>query len=164
MFSAFNFFSDLTQRNLLAQKLGFQCAQVSSLEGFHELLRSATEVRAMVCVSDTSTGFTDLINAPRTRRLKTVFMAMRHGEKDEAVRQECFTAMNELFNQFMSVLLKQKVKLQKDLQYLDSRITFQEIDRFFYTGAACAHFTIAIDTFVDLTFKPEQWTDGALPS
>ena len=66
--------------------------------------------------------------------------------------------MRELFRQFMSVLILEKTRLAENSIYLDSRISFTEIDKYFYTGGACAFFQIAVDTYTSLVYNPEEWT------
>ena len=114
---------------------------------------------AFICVSDISDGYTDINNTPHTRRVKTVFLAMRHAIDNMEARMSCMETMRELFRQFMSVLILEQTKLQQHAIYLDSRISFQEIDRYFFSGCACAYFQIAVDTYTDLQFNNEEWAD-----
>jgi hypothetical protein len=65
--------------------------------------------------------------------------------------------MRELFRQFMSVLILERVKLEQNRIYLDPRISFNEIDRYFFSGCACAYFQIAIDVFTDLRYNENEW-------
>lgn len=71
--------------------------RVSGLEGFEEALHIMQNNTAFVCVSDIAQGFTELNNSPHTRRVKTVFLAMRHGLDDMVARQVCMDIMRELF-------------------------------------------------------------------
>jgi len=155
--SATDFFRRLTASNRLAHNHGFRFELVSSLEGFHSCLTDMLSTRAFVAVSDTSQGYTTLDNTPHTRRVKLVFLAMRHKEGDMLARERCLDIMRELFRQFMSVLIQEKTLLEENCLYLDRRISFEEIDRYFYTGCACAFFQIAIDTYTDLRYDPEEW-------
>lgn len=102
------FFERLTNTNKLAKDLGFMFDGVSSLEGFLSLISSALSSKAYVAVSDTSSGGIDLNNTPHTRRVKTVFLFMRHKADDLKARQACLDKMEELFRQFMSVLILEK--------------------------------------------------------
>ena len=154
---AAGFFERLTAANKFAKDNGFVFRRVSSLEGFHTLLSSALSTKACVAVSDTSSGGIDLNNTPHTRRVKTVFLFMRHKVDDEKVRALCLVKMNELFRQFMSVLMLEKTRLRENCIYLDDRISFTEIDKYFYTGGACAFFQIAVDTYTDLVFNNDEW-------
>lgn len=154
---AVNFFETLTDENLLARKEKFTFCRVSGLDGFEEALESMQSSVAFVCVSDIAGGYTELNNTPRTRRVKTVFLAMRHALNDMAARQECMDTMRELFRQFMSKLILEKTKLEQHCIYLDPRITFTEIDRYFASGCACAYFQIAVDVFTDLRFDYKEW-------
>lgn len=153
------FFERLTKSNKLAKNLGFLFERVSSLEGFLSLISSAISSGAYVAVSDTSSGGIDLNNTPHTRRVKTVFLFMRHKVDDPKARQACLDKMEELFRQFMSVLILEKTRLRERCIYLDDRISFTEIDKYFYTGGACAFFQIAVDKFTNLVFDPEEWTE-----
>ena len=115
-----------------------------------------------VCVSDISQGFTDINNTPHTRRVKTVFLAMRHAIDNMEARQRCMDMMLELFRQFMSVLILEQTKLQEHCIYLDPRISFQEIDRYFLSGCACAYFQIAVDTYTDLQYMKKNGLTNSL--
>ena len=151
------FFESLTKRNKFAQSKHFSFCRVSGLDGFEEALAKMLTKTAFVCVSDISQGFTDINNTPHTRRVKTVFMAMRHAIDNMAARQTCMDTMRELFRQYMSVLILEQTKLQEHCIYIDPRISFQEIDRYFFSGCACAYFQIAVDTYTDLQFNEDEW-------
>ena len=153
------FFADLTRRNKFAQAKRFTFCKVRGLDGFEEALSKMQSSIAFVCVSDISQGYTELNNTPQTRRVKTVFLAMRHLINDMNARERCMDAMRELFRQFMSVLILEQTKLQQHSIYVDPRISFQEIDRYFFSGCACAYFQIAVDTYTDLQFNEAEWTE-----
>ena len=153
------FFEGLTKRNKFAHSKNFTFCRVSGLDGFEEALAKMLTKSAFVCVSDISQGFTDINNTPHTRRVKTVFLAMRHSLDNMVARQSCMDMMRELFRQFMSVLILEQTKLQEHSIYIDPRISFQEIDRYFFSGCACAYFQIAVDTYTDLQFNSEEWTE-----
>ena len=153
------FFEDLTKRNKFARSKKFTFCRVSGLDGFEEALAKMLTKTAFVCVSDISQGFTDINNTPHTRRVKTVFLAMRHAVDNMEARQSCMDMMRELFRQFMSVLILEQTKLQEHSIYIDPRISFQEIDRYFFSGCACAYFQIAVDTYTDLQFNKAEWTE-----
>lgn len=154
---ATQFFEELVAKNLLAQKEQFRFCSVSGLEGFEEALQEMQSSVAFCCVSDIADGYTELNNTPRTRRVKTVFLAMRHSAEDMELRNSCMEIMRELFRQFMSVLTLERVKLEQNCIYLDPRISFNEIDRYFFSGCACAYFQIAVDVYTDLRYNPDEW-------
>ncbi len=156
---ATTFFETLTNTNKLAQQEGFSFCRVSGLEGFEEAINTMQHTANFVCVSDIADGYTELNNTPRTRRVKTIFLAMRHAAEDMDARNECMETMRELFRQFMSRLLPEKVKLEQNYIYLDTRISFSKIDRYFFSGAACAYFQVAVDVFTDLRFNEDEWED-----
>ena len=156
---ATSFFRELTAKNKLAKQNGFTFCEVSSLQGFEEVLQNAQASTAFVCVSDLSDGYTSLTNTPHTRRIKTVFLAMRHAAEDMQQRGICLGIMRELFRQFMTIYIKQATILEQDRIYPDMRINFKEIDQYFFTGCACAYFQLALDTQTDLQFNAEEWDD-----
>lgn len=153
------FFESLTRRNLLAAGKGFRFCRVSGLEGFEQALRSMQSSTALVCVSDVADGYTELNNSPHTRRVKTVFMAMRHAVDDMEARTRCMETMRELFRQFASVLILERTRLEQNRIYLDPRISFTEIERWFFSGGACAYFQIATDVYTDLRYNADEWAD-----
>lgn len=156
---ASSFFRRLTEKNKYAKTYGYRFFEVSGLEGFHGTLGSALSTKAFVCVSDTSSGATEIDNTPHTRRIKTVFLAYRHAAADDKARNAAMDNMRELFRQFMSVLIQEKTRLEEGTLYIDSRISFKEVEKYFFTGCACAYFQIAVDTYTDLCFNPDEWTE-----
>lgn len=155
---AVSFFEGLSANNKLAQAEGFTFCRVSGLEGFEEALHTMQGNTAFVCVSDIAQGYTELNNSPHTRRVKTVFLAMRHALDDMTAREECMETMRELFRQFMTRLILERTRLEENCIYLDPRISFQEIDRYFFSGCACAYFQIAVDVFTDLRYNNDEWS------
>ena len=151
------FFERLASSNKLAKANNFVFCRVSGLDGFEEALQSMQSAAAFIAIADISQGYTELNNSPHTRRVKTVFLAMRHAIDDMNARQECMDIMRELFRQFMSVLIQEKTRAEEEHIYLDPRISFQEIDRYFFSGCACAFFQIATDTYTDLRYNAEEW-------
>ena len=151
------FFQDLTERNKLAKAKNFTFCKVSSLDGFEEAMARLQNRTAFVCVSDVSEGYTDINNTPHTRRVKTVFLSMRHAIDDMDARQRCMETMRELFRQMMSVLILEQTKLNQHCIYIDPRISFHEINRYFLSGCACAYFQIAVDTYTDLQYNKDEW-------
>lgn len=151
------FFKRLTQQNRHAAEQGYRFVCVSSLEGFHGALGVMHSAKAMVAVSDTSQGYMSMENSPHTRRVKTVFLAMRHAVDDMEAREECMEDMRELFRQFMSVLIRERTQLEQHRIFIDERISFNEIDRYFFNGCACAYFQIAVDTYTNLQYNQEEW-------
>ena len=151
------FFEQLTATNRLAKSEGFTFCRVSGLDGFEEALDNMQQSLAFICVSDIANGYTELNNTPRTRRVKTIFMAMRHKIDDMRARNTCMDTMREVFRQLMSKLILEKTKLENHCIYLDPRISFNEIDRYFFSGCACAYFQIAVDVYTDLRLNPDEW-------
>ncbi len=157
IWDATEYFEHLTATNRLAKREGFTFCRVSGLDGFEEALDNMQQSLAFICVSDIANGYTELDNTPRTRRVKTVFFAMRHKIDDMRARNTCMDIMREVFRQFMSKLILEKTKLENHCIYLDPRISFNEIDRYFFSGCACAFFQVAVDVFTDLRLNPDEW-------
>ena len=151
------FFRILTRANKLAQQHGFKYCRVSGLQGFEDTLASAQSDTAFVCVQTEDDGYTTLVNSPHTRRVKTVYFAMRYPINSLELRSQCFSIMQELFRQFMSKLLLEKTRLRENHIYLDERINFSEIEQYFAQGCACAYFHIATDVFTDLRYNEDEW-------
>ena len=87
------YFGHLTATNRLAKRERFTFCQVSGLDGFEEALAHMQRTTAFVCVSDIANGYTELNNTPRTRRVKTVFLAKRHKIDDMAARNRCMETL-----------------------------------------------------------------------
>lgn len=151
------FFEMMTLSNRLAKSENFIFCRVSGLDGFEQAVNQAQSASAFVCVSDINDGYTELNNSPRTRRIKTIFLSMRHAAEDMEARNRCMEIMRELFRQFASKLILEKVRLEQNCIYIDPRISFNEIDRYFFSGAAGAYFQIAVDCFTDLRFNADEW-------
>jgi len=154
-----SFFRILTRANKLAQQHNFYYARVSGLHGFEEVLANAQKQTAFVCVQTEDDGYMAINNAPHTRRVKTVFLAMRYPIDRLDLRSQCFEVMRELFRQFMSVLILEKTKLRENHIYLDERIQFTEIGPYFAQGCACAYFNVATEVYTDLRYNSEEWND-----
>ena len=155
--NATTFFENLTMRNRLAVDNEFKFCRVSGMEGFQDALASMQNAKAFVCVNELSQGYTSLDNSPRTRRVKTVFLAMRHKIDDMKARQNRFDTLRELFRQFMTVLIKEKTKLEEHCVEIDRRVTFHEIDEYFFSGCACAYFSVSVDIHTDLRYDEHEW-------
>lgn len=151
------FFENILPLNILAATHDFRFARVSGLDGFEQAVNQMQSAPAILCVSDLADGYTELNNIPRTRRVKTVFLAMRHKAEDMDARARCMETMRELFRQLMSRLIPEKTRLEQNSIFLDPRISFTEIDRYFFSGAAGAYFQIAVDCYTDLIFRPYEW-------
>ena len=166
------FFEKLASKNKVAKTEGFHFCRVSGLEGFEECIHSLQSTANFIAVSDIAQGYTELNTTPHTRGVKTVFFVMRHALDDMEARQECMDIMRELFRQFMSILIQEKTRVEagcprelgkpyekgaQGFVYLDPRISFQEIDRYFLSGCACAFFQVATDVYTDLRYNQEEW-------
>lgn len=154
------FFERLTSTNRLALSHDAKFCRVSGLDGFNEYLGRLQSAKLVVAASDTSSGalITDG-NTPHHDRVKLFLLAMRHKEDDMPARQRALDILRELFRQFMSVLMLEKVRLEQDCLYIDDAVSFNEIDQYFAAGMACAYFQLKVTTYSDLRYNPEEWLD-----
>lgn len=151
------FFETLTQENLLCQSKGYNFAKCSGLDGLEDFLATMQTVTRAVLVSDISPGVTDLNNAPRTRRVKTVFLVCRHALGNMDARNAAMAELREIFRQFMSRFLLEKSRIEQGILYFDPRVQFTEISPYFASGCACAYFQIAVNTMTDLQYRADEW-------
>lgn len=151
------FFRRLTEKNKLARKGGYTFCLVSGLAGLEDVLQNWQESLAFVCVSDISDGYTDISRTPAQKRVKTVFLVKRHAVDDMEARNAAMSELREIFRQFMTVLTRQQTRLSQECIYLEPRISFSEIERYFAPGAACAYFQIAVNLRTSLEFDADEW-------
>lgn len=157
MFDSVGFFKRCTEESKLAKSLGFGFARVSGLESFEDALKSLTIYPALVCATDSSDGYLQFSNSPHERRVHTVFLAMRHAEGDMEARQRCLDTLRVLFRQFVSRIIRERDRIELGCQAIDEKITFQEVDRWFFPGCACAYFNIAVTEWESIFFDERQW-------
>lgn len=155
--NAAEYFRNLVSQNKFAQENGFRFRVVSSLEGFYDLVSDVQNKAPILAVSDVSSGTVHINNSPRARRIKTVFLAMRHRADDPGARAKCMQSLQELFRQFMSRLILERERLAEGCIYVDPDISFVEVDKYFFSGCACAYFQIAVDTYADISLNKEEW-------
>lgn len=154
---ATSFFERLTKENLLCKANGYNFAKCSGLDGLEDFLTTMQKVTRAVIVSDISPGVTDVNNAPRTRRVKTVFLVCRHALGNMNARNAAMTELREIFRQFMSRFLLERNAIEQGILYFDPRVQFTEISPYFASGCACAYFQIAVNTMTDLQYREAEW-------
>lgn len=157
MWDAASYFRNLTERNVLASELGFRFVEVSGVSGLVELLGQSGECPNIIAVDDTSDGALMLDSTPHRKMVKSVFISMRHDFGDMSARQKCFSVMHEIFRQFVSHLTRERQRLAEGSLYLDEKIAFNELDRYFATGSACAMFQLSVTRYVDTSFSQAEW-------
>ena len=157
VWSATDFFEQLTKSNKLAVEKGFVFVQISGLDGLEEALNRMQNTANFVFVSENAVGSTNLDNSPHTRRVRTVFVAMRHKVDDMAARRRCMDTIQELHRQFMSKLIMEKTRMAENMQYLVPRINLQEASKYLAPGTAICMFEIAVDTYINLQYNEDEW-------
>lgn len=158
------YFSRLLKINKLALSRGFVFCDVSGLQGLEDMLHLVKSSPNIFAVSDISDGYAAIgASSPRTRRVKTCFIAMRHRESDMKARLERLCVMRELFRQLISVLSHDTSMLYHHHIAVDPRIQFSEIDAYFLSGYACAYFQIAVDYPLDICIAENEWTESPVP-
>ena len=160
--NARQYFRALTARNNLARQLGLVCCDVSGLQGFEDVLTNLLNAPGFIALADSSDGLANIDNTPNVRRVKTVFLGLRHAADGPDARNLALDRLRELFRQILSHILRERNRLHTQGIYLDPEITFTEIDSYFATGTACAYFQIAYSTSFDLRYSKELWSDGDL--
>lgn len=150
--------------NKMVRENKFEFAEVSGLEGHLDTLRSGSVSASpnLIAVDDTSEGSTMLNNQPMRRVVKLVMISMRHAAGDSTARAECFEIMHEIFRQFMSAILMKKNEWSAKGVYLHPNIAFNEMDSYYFTGAACAWFQITFDIGTDMQFRADEWLNNPL--
>lgn len=100
----------------------------------------------MLLIKDENTLRTFLPNA----------FASVEGEVSLFDKLQPWLQIGELWLQ-QKVLILEKTRLEQHAIYLDSRISFSEIDQYFFSGCACAYFQVAVDVYTDLRYNQEEW-------
>lgn len=153
------YFKRLLDLNRLAIKHDFNFCLVSGLQGLEDMLHLSQSCTSFFAVSDTSDGYMSIDQSAQNRRVKTVFMAMRHAESDMQARNMCMDIMREIFRQIMTVLSRDRRRFANLKLFIDGRVQFSEIEQYFFTGCACAYFQIAVDNFRPVCICENDWTD-----
>ena len=130
---------------------------VENLPGFEAISPNSLHQRPEQSDFANITGYSQ--SCPDGARL---FFAILYAAEDIEARAECMEIIRELFRQFMSQLLPEKVRLEQNCIYLEPRITFNEIDRYFFSGAVGAYFQIAVDVSLIYAFTQRNgnWEMG----
>ena len=155
---AATFFETLVSTNKLAKREGFGFYLVAGMEDFAEAVANLQSQRAFVALDDVSEGYIELRNnTPITRRVKSVYLAMRHRVDDMSARAECLETMRELFRQFMTVLNLERTQLQERHINLLSNIRFTEVDKYAFSGCAVCMFQLTTEINTDLRYNDDEW-------
>lgn len=154
---AVSFFESLVERNKLAQSLGMRFCVVSSLRGMEDAVNSMQDATAFCCVQDSSPGVANLEPSPSVDRIKTVYLVARFSLMDMDARTQALNALQDVFRQFMSVLIRERTRLEQQAIYIDSSIDFTELSEFFLSGCVCAYFNIKVNTAVDMRYIESEW-------
>jgi len=155
--NALPFFQGLTAQNKLCREKGFKCVPVSGLEGMETAIASMQNHPNLIMVAENAAGFTELSNTPHVTKYRTVFIAMRHKHDDMTARQNCMDIIFEIHRQFCSKLIQEDTRLKENYQYLDTRITLQEVSKYLVPDTAICMFELGVNTFIDLEPNPDEW-------
>ena len=155
--NALAFFEGVVAHNKLCLEKDFRCRAISGLEGLEEALASIQNTPNMVMVAENAAGYTMFENTPHTRKIRTVFIAMRHQHDDMAARQRCMDIIFEIHRQFCSRLIQERTRLEQNMQYLNPQVTLQEVSRYLVPDTAICMFELSVDTYIDLSYNPEEW-------
>jgi hypothetical protein len=156
--SAVDFFKRLTESNKLCQEKNFKCVTISGLEGLEEAIARLQSTPNLICVVENAAGYTMFDNTPHTRKVRTVFISMRHKLDDMEARQRCMDTIYELHRQFCSMLIMEKTRLSENMQFLNPQINLQEVSKYLIPGTAICMFELSVDTYIDLQYNPDEWS------
>ena len=154
---AFAFFEGTVKQNKLCVEKNFRCMAISGLEGLEEALASMQNTPNMVMVSENAAGYTMFENTPHTRKVRTIYIAMRHKHDDMVARQRCMDIIFELHRQFCSRLIQEKVRLEQNMQFLNPKIALQEVSKYLIPDTAICMFELSVDTYIDLQYNESEW-------
>lgn len=155
--NASDYFRMLVESNLLAIANDMKFYIGSGLNSFEQAVDNFLDVLCFCMLTESADGRLSTDTSPNARRVKTVFLAMRHGENDMKARRKCLDVLTEIFRQFMSHLNREKIKLLQQGIYIEPVIEFHEFNEFFFSGCAAVYFHIPFSTAVDLRFDESQW-------
>lgn len=157
VWSASDFFEKLVAENKLAVELEFRFRKITGLDGLEEALASMQNTKNFVFVQENAAGYTALDNSPHTRKVRTVFIAMRYKKDDMAAYRRCMDTIAEFQRQFCSRLILERTRVQENMQFIDPRINLQEVSQYLIPGTAICMFEISVDSYVDLSYDPSEW-------
>lgn len=152
------FFRKLTESSKLAAEMGAKFCAVSGPQGFEDVLSSMKSTKAFVAVCSEEDGAIDIDNTPHSQFVYIIFLAERYKVDKMDARKNALKRLRRLFAQFASVLIQEKIRLEQDAIYIDSKIRFKEIDKYFFSGAACAFFQVSVTHYSDISFNEDKWT------
>ena len=157
--NASGYFKRLLDLNRMALENHFEFCKVSGLQGLEDMLGLAQSCNSFFAVSEVSDGFMSIGQSAQNRKIKTVFLAMRHTESDMSARAMCFDIMQEIFRQMMTVLSRDRRKFHSLKVFIDDKVQFSEIEQYFFSGCACAYFQIAVDNYRPVCICKDDWTE-----
>lgn len=163
--SAYDFIKQCVANSHYAQEMGFDVLPVSDLEEFEDLLNQLSDAlpdrdgkpHDIIAVSDDAQGVIELEPHPRTRRIKSVFLAAEAPIDNHGMRAAGMARLREMFRLIITALIPEKIRLENKGIAIDQRITFAEMPRYFAQSYACAHFTFAVDQPTDFRYIPNDW-------
>jgi hypothetical protein len=162
MFDAITYFTEMTEKNVLAKKEGFQPVVISGPDNLEGIFEEFRDYDRFVAVSDTNTGnlsSNDGAYGFFKRRAYTVFIlsAYEHDNMDD--RQQQLELCRQLFLQFVSKIIYDKYSYDEQLMYLDTQsIPNQEIGRYYLSGVTGLFFTVYVQEPVNLEYDADQWS------
>lgn len=162
LFDALDYFTALTEHNVLAQQSGFHAVTVSSPDNLEGIFEEFRDWDRFVAVSDTNTGN---LSSPdgaygfTKRRAYTVFILSAYEHDNMEDRQQQLNLCRQLFLQFVSRILHDKYEYCEQLMYVDTQsIPNQELGRYYLSGLTGLFFTVYVQEPIDLIYQDDEWT------
>lgn len=159
MYNADELIRTLIHTNRLARKHGFRYVRISDLNRLEEMIATMQTTPAFCAVADNAAGYIDTDNTPHLRNVKTLFLAMRHKQDDMTAHAAAINTMFTLYRQLCSAINREQTRLRENMQYIEPRITFQEVDDRLIPGTAIVVVELAVVTFIDLRYNPQEWEE-----
>lgn len=160
-FDAITYFTEMTQKNILAQENKFQPVTISGTDSLEGLLEEYRDTDRFVAISDTNSG--NLTSPDGTygfskRRAYTVFILSAYEYGNMESRQKELELCRQLFYQFVSKILRDKYLYGEKETYFDTHaIPNQEIGRYYLSGVTGLHFTLYVQEPISLEYDSGEW-------
>lgn len=154
------YFRSLVQNNLLARTCDMQFFLGSGLGSFEQAVDNLQTAQCFCMLTESADGRLATDNSPNAKRVKTIYLAMRHEENNVEERNRVIDTLSEIFRQFISHLNRERQRLHCEAIYIEPVIEFHEFSENTFSGCAAIYFHIPFTVAVDLRFNPKEWTNA----
>ena len=158
-FDAHAYFQELASQNKLAKEHGFFPCSCSGINALEDVLNNFRRVANFVVVDDTvDASITNRNGAWYQKRVFTVFILARYELLNMTDQQQKRELCRQIFRQFHSRMIVDKMKSDGDIAYLDvENVSCREFSEYFISGCAGLYFMLSSYEPVNLMFNPDEW-------